>query len=102
MKSLKVRRDYVICLLMDGQCLRMYIASRVDNRYGSLLIKMILVFLTRDSRVRLILWEFWVCCFRPPLLRCMVSRGERVVVVSPMCMFGYGVHSLVNGKNVGK
>ena len=58
-------------------------ASRMDNRYGSLLVQMILV-ITRDSRVSSILWEFWVCCFGPPLLRCMVSRRERVVVVSPM------------------
>ena len=62
----------------------MYRASRMDNRYGSLLVQMILVLLTSDSRVRLILWEFWVCYFGPPLLRCMVSRRERVVVVSPM------------------
>ena len=69
---------------MDGQSLRMYRASRMDNRYGSLLVQMILVLLTRDSRVRLILWEFWVCCFGPPLLRCMVSRRERVVVGHPV------------------
>ena len=78
----------------------MYRTSRMDNRYGSLLVQMILVFLTRDSRVRLILWEFWVCCFGPPLLRCMVSRRERVVVVSPV--FGYGVHSLLHDKKIGK
>ena len=59
-------------------------ASRIDNQYRSLFVQMILVLLTRDSRVRLILWEFWVCCFGPPLLRCMVSRRDRVVVVSPM------------------
>ena len=61
----------------------MYRASRIDNRYGSLLVQMILVLLTRVSRVRLILWEFWVGCFGSPLLRCMVFRRERVVVVSP-------------------
>ena len=48
---------------MDGLSIRMYRASRMDNRYGSLLVQMILVLLTRVSRVRLILWEFWVCCF---------------------------------------
>ena len=84
MKSLRVRWDDVICLLMDGLSLRMYRASRMDNRYGSLLVQIILVLLNRDSRVRLILWEFWVCCFEPPLLRCMVNRRERVIVVSPM------------------
>ena len=62
-------------------------ASRMDNRYGSLLVQMILVLLTRDSVVRLILWEFWVCCFGPPLLRCMVSRRERVAVVRLMYVF---------------
>ena len=71
----------------------MYRASRMDNRCGSLLVQMILVLLTRDSRVKLILWEFWVCCFGPPLLRCMVNRRERVVAVSPMYVWLWSLQS---------
>ena len=57
----------------------MYRASRMDDRHGALLVQMILVLFIRDSLVMLILLEFLVCCFGPPLLRCtMASQRERV------------------------
>ena len=84
----------MLFVYQDGQSLRIYNASRIYNRYGLLFLQMILVLLTRDSRVRLILREFWVCCFWPPLLRCMVNRRETVIVVSPLYVWLWSSQSL--------
>ena len=58
----------------------------MDNRYGSLLVQMILVLLTMDSRVRLILWEFWVCFFGPPLLWCMLASEKEWLRIAYVCL----------------
>ena len=64
----------------------MYRASRMDHRYGSLLLQE-LVLLKKGFAGEVDIVVFLVCCFGPPFLRCMVSQKERVVVVSPMSVW---------------
>ena len=69
---------------MDGCNLRIRRASRIDRRYVSFSMRSVFVLFTIVSVFWVVLWLSKVCCFWPPLARCMVRRRERVVVVCPM------------------
>ena len=97
-----VKKVLVVCkgalgavcwLLMLGLLGWIRIASMIWSWLGSLLWYIILVWLTSMGRVRTVLWTAARCSLGPPQARCMVSRQDKVVVVTPIYELGDGAQS---------
>ena len=73
-----------ICLFSDGHCSCMCSDSNTANLRLSLHIVIIVVLAVRCCRVSGMLCCSCMCSFGAPSLKCMVSRLESEVVVTPM------------------